>query len=80
MNKKGVMKPKEVIKSKAPETTSMQDGQTFYAVAHGKQPVKRSGKLKDSLMLVISDSELVLRQKVLFKIGKNLLLMYGGER
>ena len=32
------MKPKEVIKNKAGETTSLQDGQTFYAVAHGKQP------------------------------------------
>lgn len=32
------------------------------------------------LVLVISDSELVIRQKVLLKIGKKLLLMYGGEQ
>jgi hypothetical protein len=31
-------------------------------------------------LLVISGSGHVLRQKLSLKIGKNLLLMYGGER
>lgn len=39
----------------------------------------RSRMLNRLLVLVISDSELVIRQNVLLKIGKKHMLMYGGE-
>ena len=38
MNEKGVTEYEEVIKDGAGETTPLQGGQVFYAVAHGEHP------------------------------------------